>query len=116
MSFLSSDSISGETTGLSPVMSGIAVLASSSSSSLYHHHVHHHHHHHHHYIIIITTISSSSSPSSSSSSSSTLHAGHRNGERGNCLSGGKDNTGGKDQHIMTAAIYELGSYAVVVSR
>ena len=37
------------------------------------------------------------------------HAGHRNGERGNCLSGGKDHTGGKDQHIMTAAIYELGT-------
>jgi hypothetical protein len=40
------------------------------------------------------------------------HVGHRNGERGNCLSGGKDNTGGKDQHIMTAAIYELGTIVV----
>ena len=50
--------------------------------------IHHHQYHHHH------------------------HVGHRNGERGNCLSGGKDNTGGKDQHIMTAAIYELGTIVV----
>jgi len=69
-------------------------------------------------IIIIIIIDSSSSVSSSPSSSSSLsyhhhhRVGHRNGERGNCLSGGKDNTGGKDQHIMTAAIYELGTMVV----
>jgi len=61
----------------------IIIIIIIDSSSLF---IIHHHHHH--------------------------HVGHRNGERGNCLSGGKDNTGGKDQHIMTAAIYELGTIVV----